>query len=634
MADQSQKTIEETPMANETILVIEDDNLNLKLCRSILKMEGFNIIAAMEAETGLKLVREHHPDLILMDIQLPGMDGLTATEIIKKDSQLKNIPVVALTAHAMDGDDQKAYAAGCIGYITKPIEVRTFAESIRQWLQSKATTTDHSDTVPDISQKDTGLSRYQKNILIVDDELLNLKLLSGMLASEPYNLTTVTSGREALVKIKQQPPDIILLDIMMPDMDGFEVTRQLKNNSETKDIPIILVTALTEYQDKIKGLEVGADEFLNKPVQAEELLTRIQSLLRMKEYHERLSCKASTEESFTRKIDLLNAEDQLQKGTVLLVEDNPEYQHLLEFHLADQPYRLLLATTGREALALIEKESIDCLLIDIMLPDVDGFTICEKIHENEAYRHIQTVGITSVEDLGLKIRGIEVGFDDYLIKPVNFTELKVRIKALLKKKAYLDQLQNKYHAVFQQAISDSLTGLYNNAYCKHFLKIDLKKAERQGYPISLIMADLDNFKQVNDEYGHITGDLVLKEIAAILAKTIRLTDVAARYGGEEFALILPYTNTEKAITLADRIIKAVHSHSFTIKETTLDLKLTISLGIATYPDHAASMTELFEQADQALYKAKQQGKDCWTIFQSSEGDRNPLLFDGGLEKVR
>ena len=612
--------MKEKPMANETILVIEDDYLNLKLCRSILKIEGFTIIDAMEAETGLKLAREHHPDLILMDIQLPGMDGLTATEIIKKDAQLKDIPVVALTAHAMDGDDQKAYAAGCIGYITKPIEVRTFAKSIRQWLQNQAATTDHSDTEPYVSQKDTGVSRYNKNIMIVDDELLNLKLLSGMLASEPYNLTTMTSGREALARIDEQPPDIILLDIIMPDVDGFEVTRQLKNNPETKDIPIILVTALTEYKDKIKGLEAGADEFLNKPVQAEELLTRIQSLLRMKEYHDRLSCKISTEENFTRKIDLLNAKDQPQQGVVLLVEDNSEYRHLLKFHLANQPYRLLLAATGREALALLEKEPIDCLLIDIMLPDIDGFTICEKIHEDEAYRHIQTVGITSTKDLELKIRGIEAGFDDYLIKPVNFTELKVRIKALLKKKTYLDQLKNKYHAVFQQAISDSLTGLYNNAYCKHFLKVDLQKAKRQGYPISLIMADLDNFKQVNDEYGHITGDLVLKEIAAILTKTIRLTDVAARYGGEEFALILPYTNTNKAITLADRIIKAVHSHSFTIKETTLDLKLTISLGIATYPDHAASMTELFERADQALYKAKQQGKNCWTTTLQPSGE--------------
>ena len=453
-------------MPNETILVVEDDHLNLKLCRSILEMEGFKIIAAMEAEEGLKLAHEHHPDLILMDIQLPGMDGLTATGIIKKDPNLKDIPVIALTAHAMDGDDLKAYAAGCSGYITKPIEVRSFSESIRQWLKGKATASDHPETTTAISQKASRPSRYQKNILIVDDELLNRKLLSGMLASKPYDLTIAATGREALAKINEQLPDIILLDIMMPDMDGYEVTKLLKNNPETLDIPIILITALTDYQSKIKGLEAG--------------------------------------------------------------------------------------------------------------------------------------------------------FDDYLIKPVNFTELKVRIKALLKKKAYIDQLQNKYHAVFQQAISDSLTGLYNNAYCKHFLKIDLQKAKRQGYPISLIMADLDNFKQVNDEYGHITGDLVLKEVATILTKTIRLTDVAARYGGEEFALILPYADPDDAIILAERILAAIRAHSFTVNKTTLDLKLTISLGLATYPDHAASMTELFERADQALYKAKEQGKDCWTIFQPSD----------------
>ncbi len=606
-------------MADETILVIEDDHLNLKLCRSILEMEGFNIIAAIKAEEGLKLAREHHPDLILMDIQLPGMDGLTATKIIKRDPQLKDIPVVALTAHAMDGDDHKAYAAGCSGYITKPIEVRSFTESIRQWLKDKATASDHPDTTTAICQKASGSNRYRKNILIVDDELLNRKLLSGMLAAEPYDLTTAANGREALARINEQLPDIILLDIMMPEMDGYEVTEILKNNPETHNIPIILITALADYQSKIKGLEAGADEFLNKPVQAEELLTRIQSLLRMKEYHDRLSSKANTEASFINKVDISNAKNQPQE-VVLLVEDSPEERALFTAHLAEQPYRLLIAANGKEALALVEGERVDCLLIDIMLPDMDGFTICKKIQEDEAYRHIQTVGITSAEDLSLKIRGIEAGFDDYLIKPVNFTELKVRIKALLKKKAYIDQLKNKYHAVFQQAISDSLTGLYNNAYCKHFLKIDIQKAERQGYPISLIMADLDNFKQVNDKYGHITGDLVLKEIATILTKTIRLTDVAARYGGEEFALILPYTDPDDAIILADRILSAVRSHSFTVKETALDLKLTTSLGIATYPDHAASVTELFELADQALYKAKEQGKDCWTIFQPSDDD--------------
>lgn len=598
-------------MSNETILVIEDDHLNLKLCHSILEMEGFNIIGAMEAEEGLRLAREHKPDLILMDIQLPGMDGLTATELIKKDQQLKDIPVIALTAHAMDGDEKKAYAAGCIDYITKPIEIRSFARLICQHLKSKNTTIDHSHTVCNISQKNPTFSHYRKNILIVDDELFNLKLLSGMLASEPYNLITVTSGREALTKIDEQPPDIILLDIMMPEMSGFEVTRQLKNNPKTRNIPIILITALTEYQDKIKGFEAGADEFLNKPVHTDELLARIQSLLSMKEYHERLSCKASIEESFTYNIDFSDAEEQLQQKIVLVVEENLEYRHLLKFHLAEQPYRLLLATTGREALALLEREPVDCLLIDITLPDINGFALCEKIRKNEAFRHIQTVGIAGVEDLELKIRGIEAGFDEYLIKPINFTELKVRIKSLLKKKTYLDKLTNQYHAVFQQAISDSLTGLYNHAYCKHFLEIDLKKAKRHGYPVSLIMADLDNFKQVNDRFGHITGDLVLKEVATILRNTIRLTDVAARYGGEEFALVLPYSNTDVAVILADRIIEAVNSHSFKVNDRTLDLNLTISLGIASYPDHATSMTELFEQADQALYKAKQRGKNSY-----------------------
>jgi two-component system cell cycle response regulator len=609
-------------MKKKTILIVEDDPLNMKLFHSILSMEGFELIQAYEAEQGMKLAKTNRPDLILMDIQLPGMNGLEATRIIKNDPQLQHTPVVALTAHAMEGDDQKAYEAGCNGYITKPIDVRTFADTVRSKLGSNQQ--ELSTIIPDLPSTEykeiRGHDRYRKSILIVDDEPLNRKLLSGMLESENYHLMTSEDGESALDIINQQLPDIILLDIMMPGMDGYEVTRKLKSCPDTCSIPIILITALSAYDDKIKGLEAGADEFLNKPVQAEELITRVQSLLRMKEYHERLTSKVVTEKNFTHQpqSDTPPA-NQREKQVVLVVEDSPEYRRLVQAHLQGEPYRLLMASSGKEAVALIEQEAVDCLLLDIMLPDMDGFAICEKLQNNEAYRHIQTVGITSAEDLSLKIKGIEAGFDDYLIKPVNFTELKVRIKALLRKKAYLDQLQDKYQAGFQQAISDQLTGLYNNSYFKHFLGVDIQKADRRGYPISLIMADVDNFKLVNDEHGHITGDLVLKEIASTLKNTIRITDVAARYGGEEFALILPYTDPDSAMVLADRILEAVRSSPFAADAVEQGLPITISLGIATYPYHASSATKLLERADQSLYKAKKQGKDCWTIFQPADG---------------
>ncbi len=609
-------------MKKKTILIVEDDPLNMKLFHSILSMEGFELIQAYKAEQGMKLAKTHRPDLILMDIQLPGMDGLEATRIIKNDPQLQHTPVVALTAHAMEGDDQIAFDAGCNGYITKPIDVRTFADTVRSKLGSNQQ--ELSTIIPDLPsteyRKVRGHDRYRKSILIVDDEPLNRKLLSGMLEAENYHLITAEDGESALGIINQQLPDIILLDIMMPGMDGYEITRKLKSCPDTCSIPIILITALSAYDDKIKGLEAGADEFLNKPVQTEELITRVQSLLRMKEYHERLTNKVLTEENFTRQPQLKTpSADQQEQQVVLVVEDNPKYRRLVQLHLQGEPYRLLMASNGKEALALIEHEAIDCLLIDIMLPDMDGFSICEKLQNNEAYPHIQTVGITSTEDLSLKIKGIETGFDDYLIKPVNFTELKVRIKALLRKKAYLDQLQDKYQAVFQQAISDQLTGLYNNSYFKHFLGIDIQKADRQEYPISLIMADVDNFKLVNDLHGHITGDLVLKEIAATLKKSIRITDVAARYGGEEFALILPYTDPDSAMVLADRILEAVRAYPFAADAVEQGLPITLSLGIATYPYHASSATELLERADQLLYQSKKKGKNCWTIFQPTDG---------------
>ena len=170
-----------------------------------------------------------------MDIQLPGMDGLSATRIIKNDPALKSIPVVALTAHAMMGDEQKAREAGCDGYLTKPINTKTFLEEITKYLKTK--------------QPERRINYYKKKILIVDNEPLNVKLLEAKLPPDEYNVIKAFSGSEAIIKVSESPPDLILLDIMMPEIDGFEVARRLKKNPETKHIPIIMVTALNDRED-------------------------------------------------------------------------------------------------------------------------------------------------------------------------------------------------------------------------------------------------------------------------------------------------------------------------------------------------------------------------------------------------
>ena len=274
-------------MDAQTILVIEDNPLNMKLVRSLLTLGGYRVLEAEDANRGIEMATAQLPALILMDIQLPDMDGLTATRTLKSRAETRAIPVVALTSYAMPGDEMKAREAGCSGYITKPVNTRTFLDVIGRYLNRSV-----APAMPLRVQK------YKHRILVVDDDPLNVKLLGAKLPADQFEVLTAFNGKEAVQKTLQEHPELILLDIMMPEMDGYEVSHWLKTNPATENIPIILVTALDGSEDKIRGFEAGADEFLSKPVNEIELLTRINSLLRLKHYREQLLSRNQSEKGF------------------------------------------------------------------------------------------------------------------------------------------------------------------------------------------------------------------------------------------------------------------------------------------------------------------------------------------------
>jgi two-component system cell cycle response regulator len=336
-------------MENSKILVVEDHPLNMKLVRSLLQLSGYNVLEADNAETAIQMSSSQQPDLILMDIQLPGMDGLEATRIIKSRKESENIPIIALTSYAMPGDEKKAREALCSGYITKPIDTRKFIETIQKFLKPVVKMTE-TETPKGPSSK--------PRILIVDDDPLNIKLLKAKLPAGQFEIFSALNGQLAIQKVLIDIPDLILLDIMMPEMDGFAVSRWIKENPATKEIPIILITALDGLDDKIRGLEAGADEFLNKPVNTIELLARIKSLLRLKQYRERLSLRRQSEQSFFRSgrgRDKL--EDILPPQKILLVDDNEKDLQILRYYFSDDSYNIEQVTTGEAALALIQKKT-------------------------------------------------------------------------------------------------------------------------------------------------------------------------------------------------------------------------------------------------------------------------------------
>jgi len=593
-------------MTEKSVLVIEDDELNLKLVSKLLEIGNFRTLLAENAEAGIELARTHRPGVILMDVNLPGMDGFEATREIRKDPILRDTPVIALTAHAMEEDKEKAFKMGCNGYISKPIDIKNFNRIVNKVLK-----TGNKRKLQLLEDS------YQHRILIVDDDPLNLKLLKAHLVAKGYRVITALHGEDALFKAEAEQPDLILLDIMMPGMDGYEVTKRLKVDAKLKDIPIMLVTALNGEDDKKKGLEAGADEFINKPINYLELEARVVSLLKLRKYQEQLSARGESENLMvSRAGSNFDREGMDCVPAILLVEDDAGSGKLITEYLSTVPCNIIRVQSGEEASAVVSKRCIDIMILDVLLPGMNGFEVCAEIKGKEESMPIQVVMVTSLSDTQSKLRGIEAGADEFLVKPVNKEELRVRIRALLKKKAYLDRLRSGMDTALHAAITDRLTGIYNHGYFKNFLELELNRAMVRNHSMALLMIDVDDFKRFNDEYGHPCGDKFLQIISKLIKENVREIDFVARYGGEEFAVALPYADVHAAGRIAKRLLDAIRDHDDI--PFAPGARLSASIGISICPDHALTPEELLRTADCALYKAKRNGKNQYHLYTGSD----------------
>jgi len=444
-------------------------------------------------------------------------------------------------------------------------------------------------------------------VLVVDDILSNVKLLEAKLAAEYFEVITASSGEQALARVAAELPDIVLLDVMMPGMDGFEVCRRIKANSKTAHIPIVMVTALDQPSDRVTGLDAGADDFLTKPVDDTALFARVRSLVRLKMMTDELRMREET----GQKMGLADAGESMQEpdpsGRILIVEDRPESVAWFKSGLEPQN-RVADASTFDEALVRARGGDFDLIVVSLGIRTFDGLRLCSHLRSLAEVRNSPILVLVSEGESRKLIQALDMGVNDYLMRPVDRNELLARVRTQLRKKRYSDRLRHNMQLSLEMAITDQLTGLHNRRYMSRHLAT-LMKAASAAKPISFLIMDIDYFKAVNDTHGHDVGDEVLREFANRVSANVRGIDLACRYGGEEFVVVMPDTDAGFAFSVAERLRQSVEQTPIKISRAPGVLNITVSIGIACTTGGQDAPDTLLHRADQALYRAKREGRN-------------------------
>ncbi len=439
-------------------------------------------------------------------------------------------------------------------------------------------------------------------ILVVDDIATNRRLLEAKLQAEYYEVALAASGDEALDAVGAWAPDVVLLDIMMPGMDGYEVCERLKSDPATAHIPVVMITALVDPAERVRGLQAGADDFLSKPVDDATLFARLRALLRVKQVQDAWRIQGEA----ARDLGVQGPAEpslRLAGARVLALASCSRDAIALEAALGAHGLEARVVPAAEEARAALLDGGYELAILCLPPDGGDTLRLASRLRAQEATRDLPVLLVADPGQRTLVLRGFDLGANDHVFRPIDPHELLARARNQIRRKRYQDRLRDDLDRSLEMAVTDPLTGLRNRRYAQHHLDALLRRGAA-----AVLMLDVDRFKALNDTHGHPAGDAALQEVARRLADHIRGADVLARFGGEEFLVVLAAAPADHAYGVAERLREAIAADPFGLAGDAPPLPVTVSIGVAIAPAGTPG-ADAVAAADVALYRAKAAGRN-------------------------
>ena len=451
-------------------------------------------------------------------------------------------------------------------------------------------------------------------VLIVEDSGTNRLILRTRLQHSYYDVIEAENGIQGIELARTSSPDIVLLDVMMPGIDGFETCRRLKSIPETLHVPVVMLTALDKQSDKVMGLEAGADDFLSKPFEEVALMSRVASLTRMKMMVDEIALRGQTATGVSaREMLETSRATTFPESRILIVSDDCVTAGNMRQVIDDEILcSVSIAPDGATARNAIGDVDFDLVILDERIEGEDPLRLGTMIRARPETRQAATLLVTAGDDIEVATRALELGFNDYISSPVDLVELTARLRSQLRRKHYSDKLRENMRNSMVQAVTDPLTGTYNRRYANSHLDTLVEKCRARDSGLAVMMLDLDRFKKINDTHGHAAGDAVLREFSRRLQENVRGMDLVARMGGEEFMVVMPDVTPDLASEIAERVRSATADPEIGIPGEDLALNVTVSIGFAVL-NKVESVFELIKRADDALYHSKNTGRNRVTV---------------------